>query len=108
MRKKNIFEDGLFVPRMVFAIALCVVGSWMAMITFAGPAPKFGAKLTVRNAGQTNTKASPSAPASMNGPTTNLSNGITFDHSTWNDPVRMVGEPDIALDGNDGIYVSGP
>ena len=42
------------------------------------------------------------------GPSTNLSNGITFDHAVWNDPVRMVGEPDIEVDDQSGIYVSGP
>jgi hypothetical protein len=36
------------------------------------------------------------------------SNGITFDHATVNDPVRMVGEPDIVIDNRGGIYVSGP
>jgi hypothetical protein len=42
------------------------------------------------------------------GPTTNLSNGITFDHATWNDPIRMVGEPDVEIDNHGAIYVSGP
>jgi uncharacterized repeat protein (TIGR01451 family) len=36
------------------------------------------------------------------------SNGITFDHANLNDPVRMVGEPDIEIDNHGGIYVSGP
>jgi hypothetical protein len=45
---------------------------------------------------------------SLSGPTTNLSNGITFDHATLNDPIRMVGEPDIAIDHVGGTYVSGP
>ena len=44
------------------------------------------------------------------------SNGITFDHANLNDPVRMVGEPDVVIDpkhanfptDNYGIYVSGP
>ncbi len=52
--------------------------------------------------------AKTSRPASLAGPTTNLSNGITFDHASLNDPVRMVGEPNIQIDNNDGIYVSGP
>src|SRR5439155_11452464 len=50
-------------------------------------------------------RAAAPAPAA---PTTNLSNGITFDHATLNDAVRMVGEPDIAIDHNGGIYASGP
>jgi len=36
------------------------------------------------------------------------SRGITFDHANWNDPIRMVGEPDVVIDNNGGIYVSGP
>ena len=36
------------------------------------------------------------------------SNGITFDHATLNDPVRMVGEPDVVIDNHGGTYVSGP
>ena len=40
--------------------------------------------------------------------TTTNSNGITFDNATLNDPVRMVGEPDIEIDHHGGIYVSGP
>jgi hypothetical protein len=46
--------------------------------------------------------------ARISGPSTNLSNGITFDHAVWQDPIRMVGEPDIVIDKQDGIYVSGP
>lgn len=45
------------------------------------------------------------APA---GPTTNLSNGITFEHANLVDPFRLVGEPDIYFDHAGGIYVSGP
>jgi uncharacterized repeat protein (TIGR01451 family) len=41
-------------------------------------------------------------------PPPSTSNGITWDHATLNDPARMVGEPDIVIDHNDGIYVSGP
>src|SRR5437763_2909892 len=37
-----------------------------------------------------------------------LSNGITFDHATYNDAVRMVGEPDVSIDHAGGTYVSGP
>ena len=50
------------------------------------------------------------APAQgvLGAPSSSLSNGITFDHATLNDPVRMVGEPDIAIDSKGGIYVSGP
>ncbi|TMB83014.1 MAG: hypothetical protein E6J39_07515, partial [Chloroflexi bacterium] len=36
------------------------------------------------------------------------SRGITFDHANWNDPIRMVGEPDIQIDNHYGNYVSGP
>ena len=36
------------------------------------------------------------------------SRGITFDHANWNDPIRMVGEPDVVTDNAGGIYVSGP
>ncbi|HEX8098915.1 MAG TPA: sialidase family protein, partial [Actinomycetota bacterium] len=40
--------------------------------------------------------------------TSGNSDGITFDHSNLNDPVRMVGEPDIQIDNRGGNYVSGP
>ena len=36
------------------------------------------------------------------------SRGITFDHANWNDPIRMVGEPDVVIDNHGGNYVSGP
>jgi uncharacterized repeat protein (TIGR01451 family) len=36
------------------------------------------------------------------------SHGITFDHANWNDPIRMVGEPDVVIDNHGGVYVSGP
>jgi hypothetical protein len=44
----------------------------------------------------------------LSGPTTNLSNGITFDHATLQDPVVILGEPDISIDTVGGMYVSGP
>jgi uncharacterized repeat protein (TIGR01451 family) len=44
------------------------------------------------------------APVGPPGP----NRGITFDHAIWNDPIRMVGEPDIVIDNKDGIYASGP
>jgi Ca2+-binding RTX toxin-like protein len=47
--------------------------------------------------------ASGSAPTPVAGPAT-----ITFDHTQIVDPVRLVGEPDIAIDSDGGIYVSGP
>jgi uncharacterized repeat protein (TIGR01451 family) len=43
-------------------------------------------------------------PPPPSGPT----RGITFDHANLNDPVRMVGEPDIVIDNHGGNYVSGP
>jgi hypothetical protein len=45
---------------------------------------------------------------SPDGPTTNLSNGITFEHANLVDPFRLVGEPDIYIDHAGGVYVSGP
>jgi hypothetical protein len=46
--------------------------------------------------------------AVQQGPSTSLSNGITFEHSTIVDPFRVIGEPDIAIDNKGGIYSSGP
>ncbi len=65
----------------------------------SGPAPQgYGGTLTVQ------TIASPPPPP----PLPSSSNGITFDHANLNDPVRMVGEPDIVIDNQGGTYVSGP
>ena len=64
----------------------------------SGPAAQaYNGSLTI-----TTTAAPPPPPPP--GP----SNGITFDHATLNDPVRMVGEPDISIDNHSGTYVSGP
>ncbi|MFN2545666.1 MAG: hypothetical protein ABR600_14005 [Actinomycetota bacterium] len=41
-------------------------------------------------------------------PGTALSGGITFDHASIVDPVRLDGEPDIAIAPDGSIYVSGP
>src|SRR5207249_8060144 len=87
MKKNPASKSGLFHPRVLVAFALCSAGILLAMFTFTRTA---------------------SSVTSVAGPTTNLSNGITFDHATWNDPIRMVGEPDIVIDLNGGIYVSGP
>jgi hypothetical protein len=46
--------------------------------------------------------------AAAPGPSTNLSNGITFDHASIVDPVRLDGEPDIAISGDGRIYASAP
>ncbi len=102
MRKKEIFESGLIVPRFVVAIALCLLGTWMAMFSFASSSKMISQPTRVTPAG-TNATAAPDL-----GPSNNLSKGITFDHATWNDPIRMVGEPDIVIAPNGGIYVSGP
>lgn len=102
MRKKDIFESGLVVPRFVVAVALCLLGSLMAMFSFASSSKMIGQLTRVASSG-INATAAPDS-----GPSNNLSKGITFDHATWNDPVRMVGEPDIVIDYNNGIYVSGP
>jgi uncharacterized repeat protein (TIGR01451 family) len=48
------------------------------------------------------------APPPPPPPLPTSSNGITFDHANLNDPVRMVGEPDIVIDNHGGTYVSGP
>jgi len=105
MNKKNTSESGLFRLRILTSVTLCFASLLLAMLSFAGPAGKQRSRFAVSATGQS---AAPAAPASMAGPTTNLSNGITFEHSTWNDPIRMVGEPDIVIDHDDGIYVSGP
>src|SRR3984893_10238107 len=94
MKKNRASKSGLFNPRVLFAFALCSVGIFLAMFSLAGM-PSSRPKNF-------------STSASVAGPTTNLSNGITFDHAVWNDPVRMVGEPDIEIDNHNGIYVSGP
>jgi hypothetical protein len=101
MKKNPTSKSGLFNPRVLLAFALCSVGVLLAMYSFAGM-PSSGAK------GRSNANTNVSSAASFAGPTTNLSNGITFEHATWNDPIRMVGEPDIVIDSNGGIYVSGP
>jgi uncharacterized repeat protein (TIGR01451 family) len=65
----------------------------------SGPDPQaYNGSLTIQ------TVAPPPTPPPL--PTT--SNGITFDHANLNDPVRMVGEPDIEIDNHGGTYVSGP
>src|SRR5256885_1559531 len=48
------------------------------------------------------------APPPPAPPLPTSSNGITFDHGNLNDPVRMVGEPDVEIDNHGGTYVSGP
>ena len=85
MRKYFASQSGIFNPRVLLAFTLCSVGVLLAMFSFTAV----------------------TAPAPL-GPTTNLSNGITFDHAIWNDPIRMVGEPDVEIDNHGGIYVSGP
>src|SRR5438105_2252971 len=47
--------------------------------------------------------ASGTSPTPVAGPGT-----ITFDHGNVLDPVRLVGEPDISIDSQGGLYVSGP
>jgi uncharacterized repeat protein (TIGR01451 family) len=48
------------------------------------------------------------AVSQQSGPTTNLSNGITFEHASLTDPIRLVGEPGISIDSAGGIYTHGP
>jgi len=93
MRKYFASQSGLFNPRILLAFALCAVGASLAMFSVAG---------------KPNAKTTATTSTSLASPTTNFSNGITFDHATWNDPIRMVGEPDIEIDNHNGIYVSGP
>jgi len=102
MQKRSSLQTGLFNPRVMAAFSLTCAGVLLAMFALAGT-PSKGWRATV-------SPSSPAEPAalSVTGPTANLSNGITFDHSTWNDPIRMVGEPDIVIDNQGGIYVSGP
>src|SRR5437773_1614938 len=85
MQKYFASQSGFFNPRVLLAFALCSVGVLLAMFSFTAV----------------------TAPAPL-APTTNLSNGITFDHAILNDPVRMISEPDIVIDNAGGIYVSGP
>ena len=96
MQKSPTSQSGIFTPRILLAFVLCCFGVLLTMFGFAG---------TLSSSAKT--RAISPTPAS-GGPTTNLSNGITFDHATWNDPIRMVGEPDIVIDNNGGIYISGP
>jgi uncharacterized repeat protein (TIGR01451 family) len=64
----------------------------------SGPDPQpYDGKLTIE------TVALPPPP-----PPSGPSRGITFDHANLNDPIRMVGEPDIVIDNHGGNYVSGP
>src|SRR5712692_3965336 len=109
MRKYFASQSGLFNPRILLAFSLCSVGVLLAMLSFA-TMPSSGATGSSRSsADKQNAKAAATttAPAPL-GPTTNLSNGITFDHATLNDPVVILGEPDISIDNHGGIYVSGP
>src|SRR2546421_12119880 len=99
MEKNQSTQSGLGNPRLLAAFSLCSAALLLGMFTFAGTPSKENATAASNAA---------AAPLAANGPTTNLSRGITFDHATWNDPIRMVGEPDIVIDGNNGIYVSGP
>src|SRR5712692_882047 len=93
MKKKSSSQSAIFNPRVLLAFALCSVGVLLGAFSFAG---------------KPNAKATAFSPASLDSPTTNFSNGITFDHANLNDPVRMVGEPGIAIDNHNGIYVHGP
>jgi hypothetical protein len=99
MQKNRFFQSGIFNPRVLLAFLLCSLGILMAMFVFVG---------TLSSGTKTKAESRPISPAAFGGPSTNLSNGITFDHATWNDPIRMVGEPDIVIDNVGGIYVSGP
>lgn len=98
MQKNFPAQSGIFDPRALLAFVLCCFGVLLAIFGFAG---------TLSSNVKT-TALSPTHVPSSGGPSTNLSNGITFDHATWNDPIRMVGEPDIVIDSNGGMYVSGP
>jgi acetyl esterase len=120
MRKYFASQSGLFHPRVLVAFALCSAGALLAMLSFAGmpagetknsSARSAGDLLFAKHAGHSsaNVKAAVTTPpAAPLGPTTNLSNGITFDHAMLNDPVVILGEPDISIDNKGGIYVSGP
>jgi uncharacterized repeat protein (TIGR01451 family) len=64
----------------------------------SGPSPQsYSGTLTIQ------TVALPPPP-----PPPGPARGITFDHANLNDPIRMVGEPDIVIDNHGGNYVSGP
>ncbi|HJT82117.1 MAG TPA: dockerin type I domain-containing protein [Chthoniobacterales bacterium] len=105
MQKKSFSQSGLFHPRVLSALSLGCAGVLLAVFSFAAPA----SRQNTASAQNRRSTTAPMAPAAATiGPSTNLSNGITFDHATWNDPIRMVGEPDIVIDYNGGIYVSGP
>lgn len=39
MKKKSSSQSGLFNPRAFVAFALCSVGAFLAMVSFAGPKP---------------------------------------------------------------------
>lgn len=104
MQKKASTQSGLFHPRILTALSLCFSGLLIAALSIAAPPSKQMSSIAHRALSDNSVAAS----ASATGPTSNLSDGITFDHGTWNDPVRMVGEPDIVIDPFNGIYVSGP
>jgi hypothetical protein len=108
MQKRNSVQSGLFNPRVLAAFSLCCVGLLLAMFSLSATPSKKTTSSSTKIGSQSKSALTPSAPASMTGPTTNFSNGITFDHATWNDPIRMVGEPDIEIDNHGGVYVSGP
>src|SRR3984893_15413185 len=101
MKRNPTSQSAVFNPRVLVAFAFCSVAAFLAMLSFAG-IPSSGNK----NSFAAHTAVTAAAVAS--GPTTDLSNGITFDHATLNDPVVILGEPDIIFDTKGGIYVSGP
>lgn len=59
--KKNSLQSGLFNPRILAAFALCAVGSWLAMWSFAVPAPA-GDTLSTANRSITYTDSTGSLP----------------------------------------------
>src|SRR5438132_3090128 len=39
MRRQSRSQSGLFDPRIFAAIGLCLIGTWLAMLSFAAPMP---------------------------------------------------------------------
>src|SRR2546423_948128 len=95
--------------RSLCGFVFCSMGMFLAMFSFAKMPSKETTDSSTRNTSLAGgTRSAPAASAAATGPTTNLSNGITFDHGMIQDPVVILGEPDIAFDTRGGIYVSGP
>jgi hypothetical protein len=85
--------------RAILSTLLVILAAGLSVLAITGTSLSLHGKTTANSASRNITP---------DGPTTNLSNGITFEHANLTDPFRLVGEPDIYIDHAGGVYVSGP